>query len=81
MGVLDLRNIVQGYINNADERLLSVLKAVAESYRDNDIVAYTVEGFPLTRKQYREELNAAEIEVKQGNYISQEDLEGESEDW
>ena len=69
MGATDLRNIVQGYINTADERLLSVLKAVAESYRDNDIVAYTVEGLPVTRKEYRQELLDAEIEVKQGQRL------------
>lgn len=48
MGAIDLRNIVQGYINNADERLLSVLKAVAESYQVD-----AKEDFTLSEEQYK----------------------------
>jgi len=69
------------YINNADEGLLHVVKAVIESYKDNEIVAYSVDGDPLTQKQYHRELMAAEEEVAQGEFISQEDLEHETETW
>ena len=81
MGAVELRNTMISYINEADDRLLNVLKAVVESYRENDIVAYTVTGEPLTKQQYNEELLMAEKEIENGDFISQEDLEKESQNW
>lgn len=49
MGALELRDNLLHYINQADEPLLKVVKAVTESYWDEEIVAYSVEGKPLTR--------------------------------
>jgi len=81
MEAVNLKERLIQYINNADERLLHVVKAVIESYKDNEIVAYSVEGNPLTQKQYHRELMAAEEEVARGEFISQEDLEQETETW
>ena len=81
MGALELRESVLEYINTADERLLKVVKAVIESYQENDIVAYTVDGIPLNRIAYKEELQKAKEEIKRGEYITQEDLEKESNNW
>jgi tRNA G18 (ribose-2'-O)-methylase SpoU len=81
MGALELRNSILEYINTADERLLKVVKAVIESYQENDIVAYTVEGNPLNKIAYKEELQQAEADIKRGEYITQEDLEKESDNW
>jgi mevalonate pyrophosphate decarboxylase len=81
MGALELRDSVLEYINTADERLLKVVKAVIESYQENDVVAYTVDGNPLNRVTYREELQEAKAEIKRGEYITQEDLEKESNNW
>ena len=81
MGALELRESVLGYINTADEHLLKVVKAVIESYQENDIVAYTIDGKPLTRLAYKEELQEAKAEIKRGEYITQEDLEKESNNW
>lgn len=81
MGALELRDSVLEYINTADERLLKVVKAVIESYQENDIVAYTIDGKPLTRITYKEELQEAIAEIKKGEYTSQEDLEKESNNW
>lgn len=81
MGAVELRNTMINYINEADDRLLSVLKAVVESYRENDVVAYTVTGEPLTKKQYNEGLLMAEKEIVNGDFISQEDLEKDSQNW
>jgi len=81
MGALELRNTMLKYINTADERLLKVLKAVVESYREDEIVAYTVEGKPLTKSEYRQDLLDAETEIERGEYTTQEDLEKESENW
>lgn len=37
MGALELRDSILGYINTADERLLKVVKAVIESYQENEL--------------------------------------------
>jgi len=44
-------------------------------------VAYTLEGKPLTKSEYRQDLLAAEKEIEKGKYITQEDLEKEVENW
>jgi hypothetical protein len=81
MGALELRERVLEYIKTADERLLKVVKAVIESYQENDIVAYTIDGMPLTRITYKEELQEAKVEIKRGECTSHEDLEKESNNW
>ena len=81
MGAVELRNTLKDYINEADERLLNLLKAVVESYMANDIVASSVDGRPLNKKQYSQELIDAEAEIGRGEFTAQEDLENESENW
>jgi len=81
MGALELRESVLEYINVADERLLKVVKAVIESYQEEEIVAFSVDGKPITRSVYKEELAKAKIEIQNGEVTSQEDLEKEAENW
>jgi len=45
------------------------------------IVAYTVDGNPLTKEQYEDRLSLAEEQLLTGEYISQDDLEKESKNW
>ncbi|MEQ9165598.1 MAG: hypothetical protein RLO12_05030 [Fulvivirga sp.] len=45
------------------------------------IVGYTVTGEPLTIESYNKRLEEAEKQLKTNQYISQEDLEKESENW
>ena len=81
METLELRDSLLEYINQADNRLLKVVKAVMESYWDEEIVAYTIEGKPLTKSSYNSELQASIDEIKNQDFINQEDLEKESENW
>ena len=81
MGALELRDSLLQYINQADERLLKVVKAVMESYWEEEVVAYSVDGKPLTKIAYKEELKEAITEIKRGEFTTQEDLEKESENW
>ncbi|MFV5693575.1 hypothetical protein ACM55K_16245 [Flavobacterium sp. LT1R49] len=81
MGALELRDSILESINTADERLLKVVKAVIESYQDEEIVAFTVDGKPITRAIYKSELVEAKAEIKRGEHSTQEDLEKESENW
>jgi hypothetical protein len=81
MGALELRDSVLQYINTADERLLKVVKAVIESYQEEEIVAFSVDGKPITRSVYKTELAHAKLEIEKGEITSQGDLEKESENW
>ncbi|MEO5789960.1 hypothetical protein [Gelidibacter sp.] len=81
METIDLRKTVIDYVKSADERLLNVIKAVVESYQENDVVAFTVNGKPLTKYQYEQILLEAESEIENGNSISPEALEKESNEW
>ena len=81
MGALELKESVLQSINSADERLLKVVKAVIESYQEDEIVAYSVDGKPLTRNLYKIELTQAIEEINSGKFITQDDLEKESKSW
>ncbi len=45
MGALELRNLISEYVSTADERLLKMVKAVMESYRDEE--------FTLSESDYK----------------------------
>jgi len=74
MEAKELRNTVLEYINTADERLLNIVKAVVESYREDDAVAFYPDGTPMTQKQYKEALDKAENQVAEGDYTLAEDF-------
>ena len=46
MATLDLRNTVKQYVNTADIRLLKMIKALAESYQDDE------QDLTLNKEQY-----------------------------
>lgn len=76
---------------NADQKIISVLKKIVEMKEENnksvreyyskEIVAFSISGDPISRTSYRKELKKAELEIKNKEVISQEDLESESENW
>ena len=45
------------------------------------VVSYTVEEEPLTKALYNERRDMAEKQIAEGQYISQKDLEKESDNW
>ena len=59
----------------------SVIKKIDEILENEMIVGYTVEGNPLTKAEYNLRIATAEQQLRNGEIISQEDLERESEDW
>ncbi len=59
----------------------SVIKKIDEILENEMIVGYTVDGKPLTQKAYNERIELAEQQLKNGQTISQDDLEKESEIW
>jgi len=67
-------------ILHADERLLRIVNAVFESYADGEaeneeeIVAYTMDGEPLSRKRYVELNDQAEASYHAGHSSSHQQL-------
>lgn len=68
------------------QKIMSVSKAslldkIDKLLEEEMIVGYTVDGKPLTKKVYDMRLQKAEEQLNSGEYVSQEDLEKESENW
>ncbi|PTB97532.1 hypothetical protein C9994_02280 [Marivirga lumbricoides] len=68
------------------QKIMSVSKAslldkIDKLLEEEMIVGYTVDGKPLTKKAYDMRLQKAEEQLSSGEYVSQEDLEKESENW
>jgi hypothetical protein len=83
MSTIELRKKLHEYINSADDRVLRIMSAVFESYTqsEEEIVAYTVEGKPLSHLEYMKDIQEAEDELKRGEYITHEDLKSEVNSW
>tara|TARA_B100000965_G_scaffold92733_1_gene75610 strand:+ start:44113 stop:44589 length:477 start_codon:yes stop_codon:yes gene_type:complete len=59
----------------------SVIDKIDELLEREMIVGYTVDGKPLIKAAYNERIAIAEKQLQNGESISQEDLEKESENW
>ena len=59
----------------------SLLEKISNILDEEMIVGYTTDGKPLTFQQYNERLLIAEKQIESGDYISQEELEKETESW
>ncbi len=81
MGALELKDSILNLLNDADEKLLQVVKETIDNYKEEEIVAHTVEGKPLTRKEYKEKLDNALQRVREGHYTTHEDLLNEMKNW
>lgn len=71
-------NVVQKILTIKQE---SVLIKIDEILEREMIVGYTVDGEPLNREKYNQRMAIAEKQIKNGEIISQEDLEKESDSW
>ncbi|MEM7548383.1 MAG: hypothetical protein AAF363_01815 [Bacteroidota bacterium] len=71
-------NVMQKIMNVSAESLIEKVDKLLE---EEMIVGYTAKGKPLTKKEYNLRLREAEKQIKSGDFISQEDLEKEAEDW
>jgi len=52
-----------------------------ELLEEEMIMGYTVEGKPLTKVLYNLRLQKAEEQLNSGEFITQEELEAESDNW
>jgi hypothetical protein len=55
--------------------------AMSREYKASGIIGYKVDGTPLTRKELAQRVTSASKRVKSGNFISQEEVEKEVENW
>lgn len=59
----------------------SLIEKIDNLLEEELIVGYTAKGEPLTKKDYNLRLEKAERQIASGEYISQENLEKEAENW
>ncbi len=59
----------------------SIIEKINKILDKEMIVGYTVEGKPLNKEAYNKRLQKAEKQIQSGNYLTQEEIEKESENW
>lgn len=63
-----------------DIRIIEQIKELLKK-KNNPVVGYEISGDPITRRQLIKRIEEAEKRIDNGEYIPQEDLEKESENW
>ena len=81
MGVQKLREELHDYINQADERFLKMVHAMSKEYKKPDVVGYTTDGSPITKKNLVKRAKSSSQRVKSGDFLTQEEVEKEVENW
>lgn len=81
MGVQKLREELHDYINKADERFLKMVYAMSREYNKLDVAGFHVDGSPITKKDLVNRAKAASQRVKSGDFVTQEEVERETENW
>jgi CRISPR/Cas system endoribonuclease Cas6 (RAMP superfamily) len=87
MSTVELRNKIYDSLKSVeDSTVLEKVYSYIENIRrknsnDNDIVAYTIKGKPLTKQEYIQQVKEADKSVSEGNYTTVEDLEKEVQNW
>ena len=81
MGVPELRNELHDFINRADERFLKMMYAMSREYNKPVIVGYNTDGSPISQQNLRNRVRAASKRVKSGDFLTQEEVDKEVENW
>lgn len=81
MGVQKLRQDLHSYIDHADETFLKMVFAMSKEYKETSTVGYNVDGSPITKESLAKRVKAASERVKSGDFVSQEEVEKEVENW
>lgn len=71
-------DIVQKILSVKTESIIEKINKILDK---EVIVGYTAEGKPLTREAYNKRLEKAEEQIQSGDYLTQEEIEKESENW
>lgn len=74
MNTSELKNKIQGYLDKADEQVLSLVSDVFENYYSKQTVAFHPDGTPMSKEEYKAALDLAEAQIKDGDYIPVEQM-------
>ena len=77
MGTLQLREELHRYIDQADDRILRLVKGMFQA----DVDDYTLPGEPMSEATLKQRVKAAKSRISSGQFTSQEDLEKEMKEW
>ena len=77
MQSLELKKQIHAYVDEADTRLLRIVKGFFENYYDEneEVVAFHPDGSPMTKREYKIALDVAEAQIQDGDFISAEEFE------
>ena len=81
MGIPELRNELHDFINHADERFLKMVYAMSKEYENSELIGYNVDGTAITAKDLSNRVREASKRVKDGDYLTQEEIEKEINEW
>jgi hypothetical protein len=73
MTLVQIRKKVKKSVDSADEKLLVKLLKIVER-EENKVLGYTVAGAPVTRAVAKKELEKAEKDIRNGNYVANGEL-------
>ncbi|QHI37281.1 hypothetical protein IMCC3317_26600 [Kordia antarctica] len=75
MGAVELKNRIQNFLDNADERVLAIVNGVFENYYKDQTVAFNPDGTSMTRQEYKTALDTTEEQIENGDFIYAEEFE------
>ncbi len=81
MKLPELREELHEYINRADESILKVIYAISKESENSIIVGYNTDDTPITNQELRKRVKAASQRVKTGDFLTQEEIEQDIENW
>ena len=76
-----MRKELHDYINHADERFLKMIYSMSKEYEESTITGYNVDGTSITQHRLVKRVKAASQRVKSGDFLTQEEIEKEVENW
>lgn len=77
MGTIQLREELHKYIDQADDRILRLVKGMFQADTDD----YTLPDEQISEETLKIRVNAAKSRINSGQFTSQEDLESEMKEW
>ncbi len=81
MSTEELRKKAHRFIDRANDKVLKKVLALDTEKEQSFIVGYETDGTPITRKDLVREAKEASARVKSGDYIAQEELNKDVENW
>jgi len=81
MSTTELREEILQYIESADDVFLRMVHAMSKAYKSVRPVGYDSDGKPITKDGLKSRVKVASQRVKEGDFITQEYIEKEIEEW